>query len=268
MGLQRGLARGEDGHRGGGAGGGERGRDGAGGGDHAAVAFAELVGQAVDMQVIRPGQTPERGPCAIVEAERGVAREIAPAVPMGVDGQLRMAAQGQHPGEADGIGAGHDAGAAFGQHEVVAAAHLVHLAGQVEGEHDLAARPFGMGADDAHDGAHAVVEGADVAVGLQFVILDEVDARRAERVDHGGGFGGRKADGGFDDGADEGAVFHARQGAGALGAEGGAGTCGDEFGGKAERGEAQARDAVQFEEVPGHGGEDVGQAGAGIGERP
>ena len=43
---------------------------------------------------------------------------------------------------------------------VVTPAHLVEVAGEVEGEHHLLAGSVGMVVDDAHHGPHAVVERA------------------------------------------------------------------------------------------------------------
>ena len=90
------------------------------------------------------------------------------------------------------------------QHQVVAPAHLVELARQVEGVHRLAAGPVGLGLDRAHHGADARVEGADGAVRLQLVVLDEVDAGPAERPHELGRGGGVEADGRLDDRADQG----------------------------------------------------------------
>jgi hypothetical protein len=58
---------------------------------------------------------------------------------------------------------------------VVAMAHLIKIAGEIEGIHHLLARAVRMIIDDAHDGAGSLVKWAMRPIGLQFVILDEVD---------------------------------------------------------------------------------------------
>ncbi len=70
---------------------------------------------------------------------------------------------------------------------VVAAAHLVDLARQVEGDHRLAAVPVGGAIDRRHDRVDAMREGAGRAVGLELVVLDEIEAGRREFTDEGGG---------------------------------------------------------------------------------
>ena len=59
------------------------------------------------------------------------------------------------------------------------------------------------GVDDAHDGADALVERADRAVRLQLVVLDEIDAGRAELGDERRRLLGVEADARLDDGADQ-----------------------------------------------------------------
>ena len=69
---------------------------------------------------------------------------------------MRQAAKAPHPIEhacsrqADRIQTGHNAGAAFLQHMIVAGQHLVDVAGQIGGEHHLPAGAFGMIVDHAH----------------------------------------------------------------------------------------------------------------------
>ena len=89
------------------------------------------------------------------------------------------------------------------QHDVVAAAHLVEVARQVEGEHHFLAGSIGVGVDDAHHGPHALVEGAVRAVRLEFVVLDEVDPSFAQRVDQCRRLLRPEADARLDDGADQ-----------------------------------------------------------------
>ena len=87
---------------------------------------------------------------------------------------------------------------------VVTPAHLVELAGQVEGEHHLLAGAVRMVVDDAHHGADALVEGAVGAVRLQLVVLDEVDPGFAERAwPWPRSSSGAETDARLDDGADQ-----------------------------------------------------------------
>ena len=148
----------------------------------ALVGLAELVAQAVDVHVVGAGEPPELGPGDVVEAERRAPRQRAPAVAVGVDRQRGVAAEREEAGEADAGQVRHDAGAAELQHEVVAPAHLVDLAGDVEGEHELPCpsgrRTRSMTAITARARSS---NGQDGAVALQLVVLDEVEpgARRA-----------------------------------------------------------------------------------------
>ena len=72
-------------------------------------------------------------------------------------------------------------------HEVVAPPHLVEIAGDVEGEHHRLAGPVGVAIDHRHHGASPRLERAVRPVGLQLVVLHEVDAALGERLDQVGG---------------------------------------------------------------------------------
>ena len=142
------------------------------------------------MHVVGAGEPPELLPGDVGPAEQRVAAEVAPAVAVGVDRQLRVAGDLGHADEADRVEADHHAGAAELQHQVVVAAHGVEIVGDVEGEHHLAADALGVAVDRAHHGAGARVEGAGRAIGLELVVLDEVDAGLAEAGDELAGAAG------------------------------------------------------------------------------
>jgi len=91
-----------------------------------------------------------------------------------VDGQLRVAAQGQQPGQAHGVQAHHHAGATQLVHQVVAAAHFIDLAGQVEGHHGLA------GADHLHVNglANKFSEPDDSVIAAARAVLRPLDAAK------------------------------------------------------------------------------------------
>ena len=65
--------------------------------DHAFVVLEELVPEPVDVHVVDPGEAPDLLPAAIGPAEQGMARQVAPAVAMGVDRQFGMAASSRMP---------------------------------------------------------------------------------------------------------------------------------------------------------------------------
>ena len=85
----------------------------------------------------------------------------------------------------------------------MAAAHLIEVAGQVEGEHDLLARALGVIVDHAHNRFDPPLERTVRPVRLQFVVLDEVDAGPAELADQRRRFLGTEADARLDDRADQ-----------------------------------------------------------------
>ena len=74
----------------------------------------------------------------------------------------------------------------------MAVAHLIDFAGEVEGIHDLFARSVGVIIDDAHHGPGPFVKRAMRAIRLKFVVLDEVDAGFAQRLDESAVSSGRE----------------------------------------------------------------------------
>ncbi len=151
---------------------------------------------------------------------------------------------------------------------VVTVAHLVELAGKVEGVHHLPAGPVRMIVDDAHHGADALVERAVGAVRLQLVVLHEVDPGFAELLDHGSGRLGIESHARLDDGADQGAAVNVREPACAFDSETRAGIGFSEGGRQANVEQAQAADVLQLEQVAGHGRDEVRQGGAERRQRP
>ncbi len=179
-----------------------------------------------------------------------------------------MGAEDFHGGEADGVHTDHDAGALMVQDVIVALEHLVEVAGDVGGVHDALAGAVGVAVDDVHDGGEALVEGAVRAVGLEFVVLDEVDASFDERADLCGGGLGRHAYGGLDDGADDGAAVDSGELAGSGYSELGALIFGEEDGGQGDVEEFEAGELLEFGEIARDGGEQVGQGGAEVFDGP
>src|SRR5262245_2950497 len=106
------------------------------------------------MQVVGASETPNLLPSGVGPAEHRGAGEIPPAVTVGVNGQAGESPELDHAGEAYRIEARHDAGAALLQHEVVAAAHLVEFASEVEGEHHFLPRAVRVAVDDPHHRPH------------------------------------------------------------------------------------------------------------------
>jgi hypothetical protein len=111
-------------------------------------------------------------------------------------------------------------------------------------------------------------EGAVRAIGLQLVVLDEIDARRAQLVDQLRGLGGVEADAGLDDGADQRALVDAGKAAGAFNAEGGTGIGTGEGIRQLDVEKPQAAELAQLEEIAGDGGDEVGERGPQVLERP
>lgn len=220
------------------------------------------------MHVVGAGEAPDLLPGDIGPAQQRVPRQRAPAVAMRVDRQRGVARQREEAADAHGVEARHHAGAAELAHEVVPATHLVDLAGQVEGEHHLLSGALGMIVDDAHHRAGAGLERAGGAVGLQLVVLDEVDAGLAEGGDQGGGLPGIEADAGLDDGADQRPPLDAGKPPRAGDAEAHAGIGGGEARGQPQVEQAQAGELAQFEEIAGHGRDEIGQRRAEIVHRP
>ena len=163
-------------------------------------------------------------------------------------------------GEADPVDADHHAGAAGRQHRVVAAPHLVDRAGDVDRVHRHAAEPVGVRAEHRHHRLEPRVERRVGRVADQLVVLDEVDAGRAERIDQRGGLLRRQADARLDDGADQRPALHARLLARACDAEAGPAKPRAYVGRQVEIEQAQAGDLAELEQVAGDRGE---QASAG-----
>src|SRR6516165_2735331 len=102
---------------------------------------------------------------------------------MRMDRQLAETREFEHPDKTDGIEARHEAGRAMLYKRVVAATHLLEIAGQIEGVHDFLAGALCVIVDHTHDGFDAPVKGTSRAVRLQFVVLDKVDSGMAELAD-------------------------------------------------------------------------------------
>src|SRR3546814_889760 len=144
---------------------------------------------------------------------------------------------------------------------IVAAAHLVEIAGHVEGEHHLLAGAVGVIVDDPHDRPRPLLEGAVGAVALKLVVLDEIDVRRGKRLDETGRLLRPEADAGLDDGSDQGTAPNVRKPACPLDAEGRAGIGVGEGGGQTDILDPEPGELLELEQVAGDGGEEVGQGG-------
>ncbi len=173
--------------------------------------LTEFVTQPVDVSVINAGQAPEFLVCDEAHADGWGAAVDAPSVAVAMDAELRVCAQNLHCGKPDGIHADHDAHAFVCHHMVVAAQHLVDVAGKVHRIHDLLAGSVGMIAQHAQNGGGALFEGTVRPVGLQFVVFDEVDPRLSQRAHLRSCLLRVHADARFDDGADERTLVHARE---------------------------------------------------------
>ena len=142
------------------------------------------------MKVIDAGQAPEGLPGGEVHAQQRLPAEHAPAGAVAVDGQLTVAPQMTDAGQTHRVQGDHHTATAGGQHVVVVPAHLVDLAGDVEGHHDLASGALLMFKHQRHDRVDPLGERAVRAVGLEFIVLDEVDAAIQQFLHHlGGGIG-------------------------------------------------------------------------------
>ena len=122
----------------------------------------------------------------------------------------------------------------------MAAAHLIEIAGEVEGIHHLLARSVGVIIDDAHHGPGPLVERAMRSVRLKLVVLDEVDAGFAQGLGQGGGLVGPEADARLDDGADQRKVSDTGEAPRSRNPEFRAGICLRERSGQADVEEAQS----------------------------
>ena len=99
---------------------------------HFRVALVELAVEAADVQVVHAGQAAELLVGREANSQQVVARQSSRHGPVSVDGQLAMCAQMGQGGEADAVDRDHHAGAAGIAHEIVAAAELIDVAGDVK----------------------------------------------------------------------------------------------------------------------------------------
>ena len=109
-----------------------------------------------------------------------MARHRAEVRAVAVDGQFAVAAQVGQCGEADAVDVHHHAGAAQFLDQIVGAQHVVDVAADVEGVHRLLAGFIGGAVDLPHRGLHAFLEGGVRRISVQFIVLDEVEARPRE----------------------------------------------------------------------------------------
>ena len=79
------------------------------------------------------------------------------------------------PGQADRVHADHDAGPAGGEHEIVVVGQAGDVVGDVERVHRHAAGAVGYALEDVHHLSHAFGQRQAGRIGLQLVVLDEVD---------------------------------------------------------------------------------------------
>ena len=134
-----------------------------------------------------------------------------------------MATECIETAHADRVQAQHDCCTALGHDQVVAAAHLIEFPRQIECIHDLAAAALGVFAYHLHTKPHTFVKRTSRAIGLQLVVLDEIDTGGTQLFDHGGRVRRTQTHRGFDDGAYQRRLRHAGQGAGTGYAKGRAG---------------------------------------------
>ena len=151
---------------------------------------------------------------------------------------------------------------------VVAAQHFVNVAGKIHRIHDLLARSVGMIAQHAQNGGGALFEGTVRPVGLQFVILDEVDPRLSQGAHLRGRLLRVHSDAWFDNGADERPLVHARKPARSRNAKLRALIAIEESRRQTDVEQFETRKRFQLEEVAGDRGQKVGQRWARIFERP
>jgi hypothetical protein len=180
----------------------------------------------------------------------------------------RVSAESQDAREARAGQVHHHAGAAKLEHQVVTAAHLVDLARQVEGVHELATRAVGGPVHRCHHRPRPVLERAGRAVALQLVVLDEVEAGSGELGHQRRGTGGIEPDRRLDDGSDQRPAFDAGEKAGAVDAEARARIGGGELVRQADVEEPQAGELLEIEEVAGDGRDQVRQRRSHVVEGP
>ena len=186
------------------------------------IAFIELAVETAHVQVIHAGQPAQLLVGGEANAQHRVARHRAEVRAMAVNRQLAVAPHMGQRGEADAVDIDHHAGAALFLHQVVAAQHVLHVAGDVERIHGLLAGRIGHPPDLRHDRRDAPGQRSVRRVGLQFVVLDEVESGRCEIAHELAQCLGGQSDAGLDDGADQRPAVHLRQVARALDAEAGA----------------------------------------------
>src|SRR6516162_4040785 len=127
---------------------------------------------------------------------------------MGMNRQLAETRKFYHPDKTDRIETRHQTARSVPQERVVPTTHLVELAGQIEGVHDLPSRPLSMIVDHAHDGFDAPVKRTGRAIRLQFIVLDKVNASTAKIADDSCRLLWTEADARFDDRTDQRPFLH------------------------------------------------------------
>ncbi len=148
--------------------------------DHFGIGLGEFPVEAVHMHVVDAGEAPQRLIRLEVHAERGMAREHAEAVAMAVDDEAGALAQRLDTGEPGPVEADHHRRAALALDEVGMAQHRLVFVGDVEGDHDRLAGAVLPSAHLPHDRRHALGDRRVLGIAAAFVVLDEVDAGRAE----------------------------------------------------------------------------------------
>ncbi len=122
--------------------------------------------------------------------------------------------------------------------------------------------------DHLHHGTRPLVERADRAIGIQFIVLDKVDAGFGENPNETGGLVRVETDTGLDDRADQGSAMDISEAPGSFDPEAGPriGLC--KGGGEAQIDEAKAGELPELEEIAGDGRHQVGERRPEIVERP
>lgn len=238
------------------------------GGQDRLVALGEFAAQAVDMDVVDTGETVDLLVDAVVEAQHRGAREQRPAIAVAVDEEREFAAQRQHRGRADPVQAEHGAVAARFQNRFGTAAHLVEIAGDVEGMHDALAGAVGMAVERSHHGRDPGVERCEDRVRAELIILDEVDAALGEFRDDLRSLLRQQADARLDDGADGGEPVEPEALTRPRDAETRAREGGDEFGRQIDIQQADAGEFAQLAEIAANRRHQRLQVGPDIGIGP
>ena len=194
--------------------------------------------------------------------------EVPPAIAVGMDRQFAMPPEFDHADQPDRVEACHDAGAAEVADEIVAVAHLIEIAGEVEGDHHFLAGAVCMIVDHLHYRTGPLVERADRAIGIQFVVLDEVDAGFGEAANQGRRFLGAEPDARLDDRAYQRPAVDIGETPGSFYPETGTRIGRRKGSRKAEIDEAKAGELPELEEIAGDGRHQVGERRTEIVERP